>query len=414
MSMFPVGWQVEPLSDVCSEIVDCLNKTATVVDGPTPYKMIRTTNVKDGRVNLEETRFVDEAVYRKWTRRFKPQRGDVILTREAPLGEVGLLRSDEHVFLGQRTMAYRANPKKLNQRFLYYSLLGPTLQAQIRMYGAGSTVEHMRVPQAESLQIPFPPLATQQKIAAILSTYDDLIANNQRRITLLERMAEDIYREWFVRLRFPGHEDVKVEKGVPQGWNAVCFSAVCTFEKGRNPTELFPAQVDGSLPYLNVETLEKSGGTFAMRAKNAIVCAADDVLMLMDGARSGVVFRGASGIVSSTFALVRTEARLKNVVFEYLKAGKDAIVSNNTGSAIPHANKEFINRMMMFLPCDDALLEQFNKRYQSIFELRQNIEEQISSLKATRDSLLPRLISGKLSVDALDIRFPPGMLESDA
>ena len=316
---------------------------------------------------------------------------------------------------GSDCLRLRIASKTVSEKYLSYYLRTAAHQDWMQaLCSFGATMNSLNQDILRRLTFPAPALATQQKIAAILSTYDDLIANNQRRVTLLERMAEDIYREWFVRLRFPGHENVKVEKGVPQGWNAVCFSAVCTFEKGRNPTELFPAQVDGSLPYLNVETLEKSGGTFAMRAKNAIVCAADDVLMLMDGARSGVVFRGASGIVSSTFALVRTEARLKNVVFEYLKAGKDAIVSNNTGSAIPHANKEFINRMMMFLPCDDALLEQFNKRYQSIFELRQNIEEQISSLKATRDSLLPRLISGKLSVDALDIRFPPGMLESDA
>jgi type I restriction enzyme S subunit len=151
-----------------------------------------------------------------------------------------------------------------------------------------------------------------------------------------------------------------------------------------------------------------------LRAKNAIVCDEDDVLMLMDGARSGVVFRGISGIVSSTFALVRTEAHLKHVVYEYLRAGKEAIISNNTGSAIPHANKEFINRMTMFLPVDGALLDGFNKQYETMFRQRQNLARKNASLIASRDALLPRLISGKLSVDALDIRFPPGMVEADA
>ena len=110
--------------------------------------------------------------------------------------------------------------------------------------------------------------------------------------------------------------------------------------------------------------------------------------MLMDGARSGVVFRGASGIVSSTFALVRTVTRLKHVVYEYLKAGKDAIIANNTGSAIPHANKEFINRMTMFLPIEEKLLHAFNAQYESLFRQRQNFIKQNTSLKADRKSVV--------------------------
>ncbi|MEP7217341.1 MAG: restriction endonuclease subunit S, partial [Bacteroidota bacterium] len=180
--------------------------------------MIRTSNVKSGRVDLSEARYVDEAVFQKWTRRLLPKRNDVILTREAPLGEVGLLRTDESVFLGQRTMVYRADEKHLNQIFLYYSLLGPTLQSQIATLGSGSTVEHVRVPDAEKLKIPMPAIEVQKKIAAILSAYDDLIENNKRRIALIEKMAEEIYREWFVRMRFPGYENVVFEKGIPDGW----------------------------------------------------------------------------------------------------------------------------------------------------------------------------------------------------
>lgn len=305
----------------------------------------------------------------------------------------------------------RLDQSRYDPKFVYY-----LLQA---LYEAGYmsvfNIQHTGVSRFQYTSfkkhtvLDVPELATQQKIAAILSAYDDLIANNQRRITLLERMAEDIYREWFVRLRFPGHELGKIEKGVPQGWRAVCFSEICRFEKGKNPATLFDAPADGTLPYLNVETLEKASASYAPRTKNAVVCSGDDVLMLMDGARSGFVFRGQAGIVSSTFALVRTESKFKNVVFEYLKAGKDAVVFNNTGSAIPHANKEFINRMTMFLPTDDTLVNQFNDQYQHFFQQAQNLAQQNSVLTQTRDALLPRLISGKLAVDGLDIRFPPGM-----
>ena len=108
-----VGWNCVRIEDACESIIDCVNKTAPKVDEPTPYKMIRTTNIRNGYVNLESVYYVTEDVYRVWTRRQIPQRGDVILTREAPMGEIGMLLSDEKVFLGQRLVSYRVNSSKL-------------------------------------------------------------------------------------------------------------------------------------------------------------------------------------------------------------------------------------------------------------------------------------------------------------
>src|SRR5690348_3762151 len=93
-------WPIACIKDVCESIIDCVNKTAPTVDCPTPYKMIRTTNVRDGWINLDEVRFVQAEVFARWNRRATPRKGDVILTREAPLGEVGMLRSNDLVFLG--------------------------------------------------------------------------------------------------------------------------------------------------------------------------------------------------------------------------------------------------------------------------------------------------------------------------
>ncbi|HQS32551.1 MAG: hypothetical protein B7X59_04145 [Polaromonas sp. 39-63-203] len=327
----------------------------------------------------------------------------IVIGRKGTLGTTHFLASN---FWPHDTTLWVKDFKGNDPKFLYYFL--QTLH--LENFDTGSSNPTLNRNHIHKIRVRFPALLeTQQKIAAVLSAYDDLIANNQRRITLLERMAEDIYREWFVRLRFPGHLRVNFEKGVPQGWRAVCFSQICTFEKGKNPATLSYSPADGTLPYLNVETLEKEGISYAPRAKNAIVCSDDDVLMLMDGARSGFVFRGQAGIVSSTFALVRTESKFKNIVFEYLKAGKDAVVFNNTGSAIPHANKEFINRMTMFLPTDGVLVDRFNDEYQHIFRQTQNLAQQNAALTQTRDALLPRLISGKLAVDELGIHFPPGM-----
>ena len=224
----------------------------------------------------------------------------IVIGRKGTLGTTHFLASN---FWPHDTTLWVKDFKGNDPKFLYYFL--QTLH--LENFDTGSSNPTLNRNHVHKITVRFPALLeTQQKIAAILSAYDDLIANNQRRITLLERMAEDIYREWFVRLRFPGHEGVPIKKGVPQGWRAVRFVEICSFEKGKNPSVLFNTPTEGALPYLNVETLENAGISYAARSRSAIVCSDDDVLMLMDGARSGFVFRGYAGIVSSTFALVRT------------------------------------------------------------------------------------------------------------
>jgi type I restriction enzyme, S subunit len=178
----PNHWPEVTVAEVCSHIIDCVNKTAPAVTGPTPYKMIRTTNVRGGWVDVQNVKYVDEEVYRRWIRRGEPRPGDVILTREARLGEVGLLRSSEPIFLGQRLVMYRTDPAQLDNHFLLYSMIEDFVQNQIAALGSGATVEHMRVPDCERLRLRLPPLPTQQRIASVLSTYDRLIEKNRRRI----------------------------------------------------------------------------------------------------------------------------------------------------------------------------------------------------------------------------------------
>lgn len=133
-----------------------------------------------------------------------------------------MIRTHEPVFLGQRLYHFRADPQRLDGRFLLYALLGPDLQSQIRSFGSGSTVEHMRLEDIELLEICAPDLAAQRDIAELLGAYDDLIENNLRRIRILEDMARAIYREWFVHFRFPGHEGVAMVESelgpIPQNW----------------------------------------------------------------------------------------------------------------------------------------------------------------------------------------------------
>ncbi len=181
--MVPKGWKRVPIKDVCESIIDCVNKTAPVVDYETPFKMIRTTNVRNGRVNTEDVRYVTEDTYLQWVRRGKPQVGDIIFTREAPVGEAGILQDAEGIFLGQRTMMYRADTCLSDNYFLFYSLSSPFCQKQIEDFSNGGTVAHMRVPDCGEILINLPPFLEQKKIAQILSTWDKAISVTEKLLT---------------------------------------------------------------------------------------------------------------------------------------------------------------------------------------------------------------------------------------
>ena len=192
-------WPRVQISDACDLIVDCVNKTAPRVDHATPYKMIRTPNIRNGRIDLTDCRFVERETFEKWTRRAKVERDDVLLTREAPMGEVGLVDFDDTVFLGQRIMQYRVNRSILLPRFLLYLFLSPDLQNQFRMHdGTGSVVSHIRVPDCSKFELNLPPLAEQERITAILGSLDDKIQLNHQINQTLEQMAQAIFKSWFV------------------------------------------------------------------------------------------------------------------------------------------------------------------------------------------------------------------------
>lgn len=178
--MVPEGWSRRPISEVCESIIDCVNKTASVVDYQTPYKMIRTSNVREGKVDTVNVRHVTKETYLKWIRRGAPKTGDIIFTREAPVGEAGVLEEDDGVFLGQRTMMYRVDSKIASNYFVFYSLQSEFCQKQIDNFSNGGTVGHLRVPDCGEIVVNLPPLPEQKKIAQILATWDKAIATTEQ------------------------------------------------------------------------------------------------------------------------------------------------------------------------------------------------------------------------------------------
>ncbi len=407
-------WSVRPIRELCLSIVDCVNKTAPVVDHPTPYRMIRTTNVKDGRIELETVRHVTEDVYRRWVRRGDPQIGDIVLTREAPLGEVGMVKDASGVFLGQRLVLYRPDPGQCDGSFLLHAMRSQGIQAQIRAFGSGATVEHVRVPDCAELLVACPDVGLQRRIGSVLAAFDELIEINERRIELLEDLARSLYREWFVHLRFPGHEDaefVDSELGaIPEGWTVCTASKALVINPRLRPLQAVARKVTMADVDERVSTVFPSAMTSQISGSKF---ERDDVLLaritpcLENGKTAMVRFLepGEVGVGSTEFIVLR--GVIVGPAFVYSMARSErfrehAIKSMSGSSGRQRVAKGVFDSLMLVSP-PARVADEFEVVAGPMFAEVFQLASLSRSLAATRDLLLPRLVTGRLDISDVDL-----------
>lgn len=401
-----MSWPLVPISSLCELAIDCVNKTAPVVDHETPYKMIRTPNVRGGFIDTENVRFVTKDTFEKWTRRSRPVYGDVILTREAPVGEVGRCTFSEemNIFLGQRLFQYRPDPRRLDWNFLTYVLQSPEVQGRLHGRSFGATVAHVKVGDAESLLIPCPPLDVQKRFGSILAAYDDLIATNQRRIALLEEAARRLYREWFVHLRFPGHETVKVVDGVPQGWGKQPLDTLAEIAMGQSPESRFYNEDGEGLPFHQGVTgfgdrfiTHEQWTTQATRHAQAgdILCSVRAPVGRLNITREHIAIgRGLSAMRSREGFQSLLYYQLKALFFEEDMIGGGAIFASV-------GKKELFGQML--LQPSEKIAAQFNGIASDMDLQIEALEMQNRKLAAARDALLPKLMSGKVDISGVEL-----------
>ena len=407
-------WRRRPVGELCSEIVDCVNKTAPTVDGPTPWRMIRTTNIRDGRISVDRVRYVEEDVYRKWVRRGAPRRGDIVLTREAPLGEVGMLRDDAGIFLGQRLVLYRPDPRVVDGHFLLGAFRAPSVQEQIKAFGSGATVEHMRVPDCASLFIDFPSLREQRRIGSVLATFEELIEINERRIEVLEDLARSLYREWFVHFRFPGHDGRELVNSnlgpIPKGWSAARFEEFAEVSnEGVDPSSFEPGT-----PYVGLEhlprrrtTLREWGSIESVESRKLRFRAGDTIFGKIRPYFHKVVWAPFDGLASSDAIIFRARPDCGLKAFVNIVASSDGLVAEavatSNGTKMPRADNKALLGYECAVPNDRQLIADFELIVHPWLEWCAESTMLNHQLTATRDLLLPRLVSGQLDISDLDL-----------
>jgi type I restriction enzyme S subunit len=326
-----------------------------------------------------------------------------------------MLRTNETVFLGQRLVSYRANPECLDNRFLLYSLQADYLQAQIKALGSGATVEHMRVPDAEKLELRLPALSAQHKIAAILSAYDDLIENNTRRIAILEEMARMLYREWFVNFRFPGHESVPTVDSplgpIPDGWkvrrasDAILVNpATRVSREGGKPFVPMSSLQDNSML---IDNIQMRSGNAGAKFRNGDTLFARITPCLENGKTAYVQFlsAGETAFGSTEFIVLRSKTLSPQLVYLLARSNEfrdNAIKSMSGASGRQRVRDACFDRFLFAHPPPDVV-RAFTDGVSPLFGATHLLALKNANLRHTRDLLLPKLISGELHVGDLDI-----------
>lgn len=305
-------------------------------------------------------------------------------------GKIGI--ASKQLITNQQINSIIVN-KENDFRFVYYLLRLNTPY----IFSFNSGIDTPIVPKSvfEKIKLAVPSLLIQRKIAAILSAYDDLIENNNRRIAILEKMAEELYREWFVRLRFPGHEKVKIVKGVPEGWKAKKLKDIVLLAYGKALKE--STRFNGRVPVY--------GSSGIIGYHNQAICKGPGIIVGRKGNVGSIIWASTDFYPIDTTYYVISKYPLSYIY--YLLRSMNFI---NNDAAVPGLNREQAYSNDFFLP-EKRLVFHFSDTLLPLVSHKDLLQKSIQNLTASRDRLLSRLMSGAIDVENLDIEFPKSMQE---
>lgn len=398
-------WEKVRLEDCCYSISDGDHQPPPKAQQGIPFVTISNINSMN-QLDFSDTMFVPKEYYQSLDEKRKVRKGDVLYSVVGSFG-IPVLIKEERPFVFQRHIAI-LRPKEdiVDSRFLFYTMLNRDFYAKADAVAIGAAQRTVSLGSLRNIKIDVPSLESQKHIADILSTYDDLIENNQKQIKLLEEAAQRLYKEWFVDLRFPGHENTKIVDGVPEGWQWCKVRDVADINSSalpKNYKEDFIDYVDlGSVRCGHIETRTRYNLNEAPgRAKR---CAKDgDIIwgMVRPNLKAYALVTNPkeTDVFSTGFAVLSA----KKVPYSYLYCAVTQeefvgyLVNATNGAAYP-AVKPVHFEVADILKPDDKVLEQFHSVADLIFRKIEMLDKQNHNLSEARDLLLPKLMNGEVEV----------------
>lgn len=370
-------------------------------------------NFKPEGMDLSKVEFISEEDFERYFRKTskaltKPEPSDVLVGIIGSLGEPYVVRPSDRFGLSSSVAIIRPRRDVILPEYLYYWMKGSTFQRAVYGIKGGVAQSYLSLEMIRSLPLRFPSLIVQQRTVDILSAYDVMIENNTRRIKILEEMAQMIYREWFVNFRFPGDEKAKVKtingRRVPDGWEVRNLFDLSEVTYGFPfKSKLFSEERMG-IPVVRIrDIVSGSTGTLTTElADEKYLLRNGDLLVGMDGDFHMGKWSGGKAYLNQRVVRFRPKKNLSPYyLFLAIQAPINHFDSTIVGTTVAHLGDRDLRSIELLIPDHETL-----KRAESIlnpcYELEINLALKNSNLRETRDLLLPRLISGEISVDQLE------------
>lgn len=368
---------------------------------------------EDGRLDLSEIRHIAEEDFSDWTRRVTPHAGDIVFTYEATLNRYAVIPKGFRGCLGRRLALIRPNSEKIDTKFLFYYFFGRDWRTTIsKNILSGSTVDRIPLSSFPTFEISIPRLCTQRKIAAVLSAYDGLIENNTRRIAILEEMAQSLYREWFVHYRFPGHEKKRLVESplgmIPEGWEVKAFAEIADFVNGF----AFEPRHWGKVgkPIIKIAELKNGIATKTPFYEGVEVpikyhIQNGDVLFSWSADLDVYIWSGGQAFLNQhLFNVLPYDGVTRIFLFYSLKDHIWEFRSKSQGTTMRHIKRAALDEVKLVIPPVE-LRTLFESHAEPVILEIQTLTGKNANLRRTRDLLLPKLISGELDVEGLEIEM---------
>lgn len=415
------------VEELCKSIIDCPHSTPIWKDSG--IRVIRNFNIKNGQLDFSDGYFVDEETYSERTKRALPETDDLIISREAPMGEVCIIPKDLKCCLGQRLVLLKINKEICFPKYLLYMMQSKYVQMQIGIINkTGSIVSNLNIPDLKALKIPYRSLQIQQKIAAVLSALDDKIALNRRMNAKLEQMAKRLYDHWFVQFDFPNETgkpykasggkmvwNETLKREIPEGCEVKSVNDISISNRGVG----YSAGDEKSASDKDVVLILRGNNI----SNNQIVYDSNtvyldksfvadeqkiykyDIVMTMSSGSKEHVGKSAMFLFNSSHsygAFCNKITPNKDCQFfleNYLHSEffKKYIKITCSGTGINNLTNEHFDKALFAFPTE-KLLKSFNEKVGSIYEQMGVLEQEIQKLTVLRDRLLPLLMNGQVEV----------------
>ena len=413
-----MNWDESKLGDVAKVISGYAFKSKDFSKNK-GIPVIKIKNIQKEKVEISDEYFLDES-FLSINSKFHCVKDNVLISLtgshitlpNSVVGRVAKYHYDFTSLLNQRGgKIVVTDENKLVNNYLYYYLCQHEVRTTLALFGRGGANQvNISPSNVESIKIDLPPLQTQKRIADILSTYDDLIENNLKRIKLLEQAAQNIYKEWFVNLRFPGHENTPIneETGLPVGWKIGVISDFGKVVTGKTPSTKRSDFYGGHIPF--IKTPDMHGLPYVVETNNNLTELGSQAQLNKNLPANSVLVSciGTAGVVAMTSKISQTNQQINSVVFDStfkcyyfycfakkLKPLLEGLGSN--GATMINVNKGKFENVDLNIP-NESLLVDYAKIAEPMFKQMLTLSVQNQKLNAARDILLPRLMNRTIDV----------------